>query len=62
MRKQLLLTVLVCLSVTPRKKRDGIEKTDVTNIVVNTDDILRTYFRKRTGHYNNARKKKCNLG
>ena len=53
MKKQLLLTTFLCLlSVVcqaQKKYEMVIEKTDGTNIVVNTEDIVRTYFRERTG-------------
>ncbi len=53
MRKQLLLIALVWLFANvcqaQKKYEMVIEKTDGTNIVVNTEDILRTYFRERTG-------------
>lgn len=53
MRKQFLLTVLVWLSAivcqAQKKYEMVIEKTDGTNIVVNTADIVRTYFREKTG-------------
>ena len=53
MKKLFLLTAFVCLlSVicqAQKKYEMVIEKTDGTNIVVNTEDIIRTYFRERTG-------------
>ncbi len=53
MRKQLLLIAIVWIFANvcqaQKKYEMVIEKTDGTNIVVNTEDILRTYFRERTG-------------
>ncbi len=53
MKRLFLLTTLVGLFAAvchgQKKYEMVIEKTDGTNIVVNTEDIVRTYFRERTG-------------
>ena len=53
MKRLFLLTTLVGLFAAvchgQKKYEMVIEKTDGTNIVVNTEDIVRTYFRERAG-------------
>ena len=53
MKKQHILSALVCLlanvCLAQKKYEMVIEKTDGTNIVVNTEDIIRIYFQERTG-------------
>lgn len=57
MRKIFLLTAFTCLFTAvchaQKKYEMVVEKTDGSNIVVNTEDIIRTYFRERTGGGNN---------
>jgi hypothetical protein len=57
MRKIFLLTAFTCLFTVfchaQKKYEMVVEKTDGSNIVVNTEDIIRTYFRERTGGGNN---------
>ena len=52
MKKLLLLIFLAWLSVTvshaQKKYEMVVEKTDGSTIVVNTEDIIRTFFRERT--------------
>lgn len=53
MKRLFLLTTLVGLFAAvchgQKKYEMVIEKTDGTNIVINTEDIVRTYFRERAG-------------
>ena len=53
MKKSLLLIILVWLSTFvchgQKKYEMVVEKTDGTDIVINTEDIVRTFFRERNG-------------
>lgn len=54
-RQTALLTIMAfsnMIAFAQKKYEMVIEKTDGTNITVNTEDIIRTYFRERTGEGN----------